>query len=673
MSGLELLAVVACVAAVCSAYHDGAEILQQIKAKRKARRAARQDLLTESSTQELELSLHRGEDVVQSQYDRDYKRFGAAFANGDDIAKDALKDIIIHLQGQVIANLKIQWQQDTYVDFSALQDVSDSSQDKAILVLMQLQQRIITSGPIENLRPPPLFASPRSLEEKPPIPQARQISGRHEPYNAHHNSYPPIDSPTQANTYPPFSPYEDHDGYPQPSSPTQLSSCSPQLLSSGQYDGQLSGHHQQAMIYQTVHQPPQSPPIQFNGHSQQQRLLIGDNSHHRRSPSSQAPPVIGQYRSAPEGFITEVFNNVSPSPSDGSWTSHPAYHEGTPPGFVKPTFSDSKGKNEKTEKSHFSSVTKLNLFGKKNRAACVNPATSTPSQIQRVQGSAVPNYLLPIVPPEQPCDPAPSRKPSGPPPTPSSYSGSRFSSISTSTATTQSSYEPPETPDFNPWADRGVTTDSSSTISRNISKGSSPTQTLRSSGSIRRAPAGSMSIFNNLNTVNSKDVLPSETNKYAGFCKGAWKAQIGDRKKAMDERQRPGGMYNAARYWQCSKCKFEGRLVMLDKKTKAVDKRVLTAEGVQFRWDFLFKSHVETKEATSDFLKSTFGCIFCTAEGKGTPTFGGAQMLMAHLQEHRDRLPTGEVLYRMNCLVGPKAPLEDDFDINLIGKEGVDF
>ena len=66
-----------------SAYHDGAEILQQIKAKRKARKAARQDLLTESSTQELELSLHRGEDVVQSQYDRDYKRFGAAFANGD--------------------------------------------------------------------------------------------------------------------------------------------------------------------------------------------------------------------------------------------------------------------------------------------------------------------------------------------------------------------------------------------------------------------------------------------------------------------------------------------------------------------------------------------------------------------------------------------------------------
>lgn len=527
---------------------------------------------------------------------------------------------------------------------------------------MQLQQRIITSGPIENLRPPPLFTSPRSLEEKPPIPQARQITG-------HPNGYPPIDSPTQANTYPPFSPYEGRSGYPQPSSPMQHSNYSPQSSTSGQHDGQLTGRQQQAILYQSVHQPPQSHPIQFNGHSQQQRLPLRDNGHHRRSPSSQAPQVIGQYQSAPEDFVTE-FSNVSPAPSDGSWTLSPACQEWTPPGFAKNTVSESNGKNEKTEKSHFSSVTKLNIFGRKTRAASINATKSTSPQIQHAQASAVPNYLLPIALSEQPYDPAPSRKPSGPPPTPSSYTGSRFSSISASTATTQSSYEPPETPDFNPWAERGLNTDSSSTISRNISKGSSPAQTLRSSGSIRRAP---INILNSSTTVSSKDLLPSETNKYAGFCKGAWKAQIGDRKKAMDERQRPGGMYNAARYWQCSKCKFEGRLVMLDKKTKAVDKRVLTAEGVQFRWDFLFKSHVETKDATSDFLKSTFGCMFCTAEGRGTPTFGGAQMLMAHLQEHRDRLPTGEVLYRMNCLVGPKAPLEDDFDINLIGKEGVQF
>lgn len=46
------------------------------------------------------------------------------------IARAALKDITIVLQAQVITNLKVQ--EDTNVDFTALQDVSDSSQDKAI-------------------------------------------------------------------------------------------------------------------------------------------------------------------------------------------------------------------------------------------------------------------------------------------------------------------------------------------------------------------------------------------------------------------------------------------------------------------------------------------------------------------------------------------------------------
>ncbi len=83
MSGTEVLGVVACVAALCSAYHNGGEILQQIRAERNARQAARLDAFTEDSTHDLAISLARGEDVIQSQYDRDYKRFGQAFADGD--------------------------------------------------------------------------------------------------------------------------------------------------------------------------------------------------------------------------------------------------------------------------------------------------------------------------------------------------------------------------------------------------------------------------------------------------------------------------------------------------------------------------------------------------------------------------------------------------------------
>ena len=74
---------VGCVAAVCSAYHDGAELVQHIKAKRKARKALKQGSKIDESTRELSLSLNRGEDVVRSQYDRDFRRFGDSFASGD--------------------------------------------------------------------------------------------------------------------------------------------------------------------------------------------------------------------------------------------------------------------------------------------------------------------------------------------------------------------------------------------------------------------------------------------------------------------------------------------------------------------------------------------------------------------------------------------------------------
>ena len=169
----------------------------------------------------------------------------------------------------------------------------------------------------------------------------------------------------------------------------------------------------------------------------------------------------------------------------------------------------------------------------------------------------------------------------------------------------------------------------------------------------------------------SRELLPSEANKFAGFCKGAWRLQVGDKKKALDERQRPGGIFNANRYWQCSKCKFEGRLTSTDGKRKDFDTRLFIAKGIQLRWEFLFKSHIELREANPSYLESNFGCIFCLVEGKGTLTFRGLRGFMAHLQEHRtrNRLPQDEVLlHRMKCKVGWEANQEDDFDLNIIAR-----
>lgn len=76
MSGLEVLAVVACVAGVISAYRDGGELVRTLKERRRARRALPPSRLLEQSLemapQDIEASNRRGID-----------RFGELFQHGD--------------------------------------------------------------------------------------------------------------------------------------------------------------------------------------------------------------------------------------------------------------------------------------------------------------------------------------------------------------------------------------------------------------------------------------------------------------------------------------------------------------------------------------------------------------------------------------------------------------
>ena len=442
-----------------------------------------------------------------------------------EIARDALKDIIIHLQSQVISNLKIQWQQDTFVDFDALQDVSDSSQDKAILVLMQLQQRIITSGPIEDLRPLPLFSSHFPTSNYTSTHLTQRITA------------PPSPPPSEASamTYPPPSDY---------SPPTVLT--------------------------------PSSAPIEAETEKK--------SSRYRRFLKLKSQPPA---KRASDGSVESKFK-MPPSQNDVKKQSY-------------------------------------EMNASRDLGIGLQPA------VEMLETS-----------PRQP-----------------------------SVSTTSSGAFEPETPDFNPWAvQRSPSPSQNSRISSfsTDSRHRVPTSTLEVLPPMSNVSVISQNIPSINMSISTKDLLPSEANKFAGFCKGAWRLQIGDKKKAMDERERLVGMYSTNKYWQCSRCSFEGCMVIRNKKIKGYDTRVIATEGVQLRWEFLFKSHVESKDANLDPLRASYGCMFCCADGRGTPTFGGIQSFMGHLQEHRDRLPSGEVLYRMNCLVGRLADPREDFDINLEGR-----
>ncbi|KAF6233706.1 hypothetical protein HO173_007918 [Letharia columbiana] len=545
----------ACVASLSSVYHNGAELVQQIIAKRRSRNTF-QDASIDVTAQELESSLNRGESTVRNQYERTYKRCGDAFAQGDQLARDALQDIITHHQGQVFANLKAQLEQDTFVDFIALQDICDSSQDRAILVLMQLQQRTISLGPIETL---PLN----------PLSKIGRLSSP--PQNAA--------QPSRQNT----------SSITVSSSPN-TSSANGNIL-----------HVRKMSLSPSIR--PITPPSTPN--------------------TSQYSPRSDSARGSRERTSTDRRDAAQYKPMA-------------------------------------TTVTTTGLFGIGKRTK-VEPVVSPP------ENPLVDEYLAVAI------EDANNGLSSN------ASIRSRTNSISTAVS---SIYEP-DHPAFNSWQDYQATSPALS---------QKPTDSILSFDTVRHAPShrfsGSIKSFDSqrrasaatvetlssnksICSINPKDPLPSEMNKYAGFCKGAWRQQIGDRKRALEERVRPGGMYNAAKYYQCKQCKFEGRLIPIDKKKSGFDMRVFKlVQGIQFRWEFMFKSHIQVKEACSDPTKATFGCIFCCAEGRGTPMFGGIQTFMNHLVEHREHFPTGEVLYRMNCLVGRQAAIDEDFDINIISIEG---
>ena len=74
--------VIACVASLCAVYHEGAELIYQIRADQDFCMTFQESSLGRSA-QDLESSLERGESAVRNQYERIHKRCGEAFAQGD--------------------------------------------------------------------------------------------------------------------------------------------------------------------------------------------------------------------------------------------------------------------------------------------------------------------------------------------------------------------------------------------------------------------------------------------------------------------------------------------------------------------------------------------------------------------------------------------------------------
>lgn len=164
---------------------------------------------------------------------------------------------------------------------------------------------------------------------------------------------------------------------------------------------------------------------------------------------------------------------------------------------------------------------------------------------------------------------------------------------------------------------------------------------------------------------------PSAENNYAGFCKGAWKVQSG--LGGFKVHSEPKGYYGMESKWRCGNCFFEMPLSPDSTRNNPnYDSRLLThgATGIRYRWLFLAKSHMKCKRTVKPG-GGLFGCIFCCRE-RGGPVLGfeGLEKLMLHLgAEHRDVSGVGvegsSLLEGARCVVGRVAGVEEGFDVNI--------
>ncbi|KAJ5773696.1 hypothetical protein N7457_008592 [Penicillium paradoxum] len=150
MSGAEVIAVVACVAAIVSAYSDGSRMFTAIRKKYHERRR-----VPDQSTRDLEWSLARGHHDILSQYNQHQQELGRRYEEGDYIAREQMKDIIITLQGALLRHLREAQEQGTTLDLMALQIESEQGRVRTLVILGDLYHRLARPSPV----PPPFAMS----------------------------------------------------------------------------------------------------------------------------------------------------------------------------------------------------------------------------------------------------------------------------------------------------------------------------------------------------------------------------------------------------------------------------------------------------------------------------------------------------------------------------------
>lgn len=545
---------------------------------------------------DLEISLDLGPPIVQGQYDSDFRKFGETYARGDSIAREQLKDVLITLQMAVLSNLSGVSLGTRMLDHRALQIASDDSRVNAVLCLAQWQQRLSSAATAQQHMSTPYPFDHHSRSATPPLTNA----SLHSDWSSTGDGAPKTpDDPNNQMSFLNLVPTLSGSGYASPLTPGPPAP---------QNDDDLF----QAEDIGEIDMPSPLRP----------RILLSRGEPVRPSDTPQPIPLRSPHRPIIAGFqqtsqsrpTIDTLNQPLPSPmspvspidqENERNTSAKLNSPGLPRSLDSPTINYSV------------------LYNSTNHDSRRTPSSGSKASTGQKRTSG--HSTLEVVCGPSPGDIHPAYRIN-------EHQSQARSPSTTSTLTPRSPQHPPPPPlpakpQFQP-----LQRNNSQDTHISIFQPTYVSPTSSSSNSHTTPNFSSLSL-----TLN----LPTESNNYLGFCKGAYKLQIGlPPKKAFSVELRPQGFYTSTSYWRCSKCSFEGPMYntialpgsckKAGKLEKLFDPRIRMSEGgIAYRWAFLAKCHVPTKGAGTatvgrnrEGTYGTFGCLFCCAEGVGRGWIG---------------------------------------------------
>lgn len=653
-----------------AAFEDAANLVQRIRKDR----ASKAEPLADEPTQDLLDSLNLGPVLVRGHYDHDVKRFGEQYACGDGQAREQMKDVLINLQMTLIITLRSIMMDDVELDFGVLQAASDDCRVNAGVCLGQLSQRLSSAIQAQAYFPnsatgsvvggggtllPPMspslgYSSSRSTHSSPaPYRTPRTPEPGLDAFNnmnisstgmrANH-----IERKTSTSSGGSQDPYQRPNfGLPLPRPTTDYvgNAMSAQVgggataLKADEMDRMsirrrssqaLAGDDNILLMFPQPGGQPILSAQQPNGKQETGQDLSGVNNSLTSSPdvsrtSSAHRRHLSRDRFGPDDFQDEQQQLIR---GDGRQYSHSTIYDMYQPQPPTPERHASTSYSQRTQASAPHSTLEHVRYLQEN------------ARPPRPQPRSDSLYRLPMKtfqPPDQPRKPVRSNTAN------SELSASPVDIRHWQSRPPVAAPVPTQTPPIHeyqvsPPIPQGVPPQSPKPNQSNVSKHLSPTNSILN-------PVNSRT--ESIHTVNSSLsgppvsvasgplTLPTDKN-LLGFCKGAFRLQIGLESKAFRVANRPVGYASMIQFWRCEKCSFEGPVynsaVLADGKKKAnwkpvklFDPKVRTSESgaIRYKWAFLAKCHVvmkgmvpyETALGQSGAF-GTFGCIFCAAEGK---------------------------------------------------------